>query len=118
MLAEAAGVQRIFLACGYTDLRKGIDGLAQIIGTTFNLNPFQKNVLFLFCGKRCDRIKGLIWEGTGFLLLYKRLEAGSFSWPRTSQEAVELTREQYAMLMAGLNPVGQRIREVHPGRVL
>ena len=46
MLAEAAGIQRIFIAVGYTDLRKGIDGLAQLVGTKFNLNPFQKDVLF------------------------------------------------------------------------
>ena len=118
MLAEAAGVRKIYIACGYTDLRKGIDGLAQIIGTTFNLNPYQKDVLFLFCGKRCDRIKGLLWEGTGYLLLYKRLEAGSFSWPRSPEEAAELTREQYAMLMMGLNPIEPKIREVAPSRVL
>lgn len=118
MLAEAAGVKKVFIACGYTDLRKGIDGLAQIVGTTFDLNPFQKGTLFLFCGKRCDRIKGLLWEGTGFLLLYKRLEAGSFSWPRSRQEAVQLTRRQYSMLMAGLNPLAPRIREVHPENVL
>lgn len=118
MLAEAAGVRKIYIACGYTDLRKGIDGLAQIVGTTFNLNPFQKDVLFLFCGKRCDRIKGLLWEGTGYLLLYKRLEAGSFSWPRSPEEAAELTRELYAMLMMGLNPIEPKIREVAPSRVL
>ena len=79
MLAEAAGIRRIYIAVGYTDLRRGIDGLAQLVGTKFNLNPFEKDVLFLFCGRRCDRIKGLLWEGTGFLLLYKRLESGSFS---------------------------------------
>ena len=118
MLAEAAGIQRIFIAVGYTDLRKGIDGLAQLVGTKFNLNPFQKDVLFLFCGKRCDRIKGLLWEGTGFLLLYKRLESVSFSWPRTPEEAAEITREQYSMLMMGLNPIDPKIREVHPDRVL
>ena len=52
MLAEAAGVKRIILACGRTDLRKGIDGLAQLIGTKYDLNPFEKDVLFLFCGCR------------------------------------------------------------------
>ena len=118
MLAEAVGVQRIFIAVGYTDLRKGIDGLAQLVGTKFDLNPFQKDVLFLFCGKRSDRIKGLLWEGTGFLLLYKRLEPGSFTWPRNPEEAAEITREQYAMLMMGLNPITPKIREVHPERVL
>ena len=60
MLAEAAGVRKIYIACGYTDLRKGIDGLAPIVGTAYKMNPFDKDVLFLFCGKRCDRIKGLL----------------------------------------------------------
>ena len=77
MLAEAIGVEKIVIACGRTDLRKGIDGLAQLIDTKYEMNPFEKNVLFLFCGGRGDRIKGLLWEGNGFLLLYKRLEAGS-----------------------------------------
>ncbi len=57
MLAEASGIEKIILICGYTDLRYGIDGLAQQIGTRYNINPFQKNVLFLFCGRRSDRIK-------------------------------------------------------------
>lgn len=118
MLAEAAGVQRIYIACGYTDLRKGIDGLAQMIGIRFALNPYQKDILFLFCGRRGDRIKGLLWEGDGFLLLYKRLEDGSFSWPRTPEQAALITREQYAVLMQGMNPLRPKIREVHPRAVL
>ena len=60
MLAEAARVKRIIIACGRTDLRKGIDGLAQLVGTKYDLNPFEKDILFLFCGNRCDRIKGLL----------------------------------------------------------
>ena len=68
MLAEAAGAKRIIIACGRVDLRKGIDGLAQLIRTKYDLNPFEKNVLFLFCGCRGDRIKGLLWGGTSFLL--------------------------------------------------
>lgn len=118
MLAEAYGVKRIIIACGRTDLRKGIDGLAQLIGTKYDLNPFEKDVLFLFCGCRRDRIKGLLWEGTGFLLLYKRLEDGAFSWPRTPKEAAELTREQYRMLMHGLNPIDPKIKEVSPDKIL
>ena len=117
MLAEAHGVSKIIIACGRTDLRRGIDGLARIIGSKYSLNPFEKNVLFLFCGCRADRIKGLLWEGDGFLLLYKRLEDGAFSWPRTPEEAAELTREQYEMLMLGLNPIEPRIKQVSPRRV-
>ena len=117
MLAEAYGVSKIIIACGKTDLRRGIDGLARIIGSKYNLNPFEKNVLFLFCGNRSDRIKGLLWEGDGFLLLYKRIEDGSFSWPKTPDEAAELTRNQYDMLMKGLNPLKPRIREISSRRI-
>lgn len=91
----------MYLACGYTDLRRGIDGLANIVQQQFTLDPFT-NTLFLFCGRRCDRIKGLYWEGDGFLLLYKRLESGSFQWPRTEKEALNLTPQQYRWLMEGL----------------
>ncbi len=118
MLAEAYGVRKIILCVGFVDLRKGIDGLAQLIGTKYNLNPFDKDTLFLFCGKRTDRIKGLLWEGTGFLLLYKRFEDGSLSWPRSPAEAASLTREQYQMLMNGLNPLDPKIKEVRPSEVL
>ena len=105
MLEDAAGIRRVVLACGTVDLRKGIDGLAMIIGDKYKQNPFEKGTLFLFCGQRSDRIKGLLWQGTGFLLLYKRLEDGRFSWPRTTQEAAELTEEQFNYLMPGLNPL-------------
>ena len=73
MLEDAAGIRRVVLACGTVDLRKGIDGLAMIIGDKYKQNPFEKGTLFLFCGKRSDRCKGLLWMGTGFLLLYKRI---------------------------------------------
>ena len=107
MLNDAVGFEKIFIAVGYTDLRRGIDGLASTIKFQFNLDPFQKHVLFLFCGKRTDRIKGLVWEGDGFLLLYKRLNIGAFSWPRTKEEAMEITPEQFQMLMQGLSIVAK-----------
>ena len=69
MLNDATEFSRVIIVTGYSDLRKGIDGLANIIKLQFNLDPFQKNILFLFCGRRTDRIKGLVWEGDGFLLL-------------------------------------------------
>ena len=92
----------VYLACGYTDLRKGIDGLAALVQQQFHLDPFQ-NTLFLFCGRQRDRIKGLYWEGDGFLLVYKRLESGSFQWPRDGNEAKEITAQQYRWLMARLS---------------
>lgn len=87
MLNDASGFRRIYLATGYTDLRRGMEGLASIIKFNFQLDPYQKDILFLFCGRRTDRIKGLVWEGDGFLLLYKKLELGAFNWPRTKEES-------------------------------
>ena len=73
MLYEAHGISKFVIFCGYTDLRKGIPGLAQIIEGNYQMDPFEKDVLFLFCGRRGDRTKCLLWEDTGFLLLYKSL---------------------------------------------
>lgn len=92
----------VYIACGYTDLRRGIDGLAGIVQQQFQLDPFTRS-LFLFCGKRRDRIKALYWEGDGFVLLYKRLESGSFQWPRSMNEVRTLTPQQYRWLMEGLS---------------
>ena len=61
MLSDFTGADRVFIACGYTDLRKGIDGLSAMVQQEFDLDPFT-NTLFLFCGRRRDRIKGLYWE--------------------------------------------------------
>lgn len=79
---------------GFTDLRRGIDGLANIVRFHFHLDSYDKNTLFLFCGRRSDRIKALLWEGDGFLLLYKRLDNGAFHWPRSADEALEISEEQ------------------------
>ena len=82
MLGDITIAKDIYIACGYTDMRKSIDGLAAVVQEQFSLNPFTSS-LYLFCGKRRDRIKCLLWEGDGFCLLYKRLENGSFRWPRS-----------------------------------
>ena len=102
MLTDFTGADRVFIACGYTDLRRGIDGLASLVQQQFDLDPFT-NTLFLFCGRRRDRIKALYWEGNGFVLLYKRLESGSFQWPRKESEVRSLTPQQYRWLMEGLS---------------
>ena len=63
MLNVATGLKKIYLAAGYTDLRRGIDGLATMIRFRFQLDPYDKNTLFLFRGKKTNHIKGLLWEG-------------------------------------------------------
>lgn len=115
MLNDAVGFRKVYLAVGYTDLRRGIDGLAAIIKFQFHLDPYDKGTLFMFCGKRTDRIKCLLWEGDGFLLLYKKLQLGSFSWPRTQEEMMEISREQFRSLMSGLEIISRHpIKECSP----
>ena len=74
MLKEGTGFKKVYLSAGFTDLRRGIDGLAGIIRFQFQLDPYDKNTLFLFCGKRTDRIKGLLWEGTDFFSYIRELK--------------------------------------------
>lgn len=117
MLNDATGFKDIYIACGYTDLRRGIDGLSIMIDKTFHLNPFETGILFLFCGRRTDRIKGLLWEGDGFLLLYKRLESGKFQWPRNEDEVRQMTSQQFRWLMEGLSVEPKKVvQKVSPKR--
>lgn len=107
MLNDGKGFKKIYLATGYTDLRRGIEGLAGISRFQFELDPYDRNTLFLFCGRRCDRIKALLWEGDGFLLMYKRLDNGAFNWPGSKAEAVTISEDQFQMLMQGLEIIAK-----------
>lgn len=102
MLGDISKAEKIYIACGYTDMRKSIDGLAAIVQQNFQLNPFQ-NSLFLFCGRRRNRMKALYWEGDGFVLLYKRLEFGSFQWPGTAEAVRSITNQEFRWLLEGLS---------------
>ena len=115
MLRDSNSFKHIYIACGYTDLRRGIDGLVATIKGQFKLDPCAEESIFIFCGRRTDRIKAIVYERDGFLLLYKRLADGSFQWPRTSDEALQITEQQFRWLMEGLN-VSQKkvIKEVRP----
>ena len=112
MLKEGTGFSRVIVCCGRVDLRKGIPGLTAYVKLNYGLSATEKGTLFLFCGNRADRIKGLLFEGDGMLLLTKRLFAGNrFQWPRTPDEARELTTEQFRRLMDGFAIEGS-IKEV------
>ncbi len=100
---DAGRYRAVYIVCGYTDMRLGIDGLAGVVQHQYELDPFDRGTLFLFCGRRSDRIKGLLWEGDGFLLLYKRLEDGRFRWPRNASEVRAMSPQQYRWLMEGLS---------------
>ena len=115
MLNDLSSNQQVYLVTGYTDLRRSIDGLAMLIQGQLRLDPFS-SALFLFCGRRRDRIKGLLWERDGFLLLYKRLDNGQFQWPRNETEAKLLTPQQTRWLLEGLTiDQPKAIRDGQPG---
>ena len=102
MIGDISRAKNIYIVCGYTDMRKSIDGLSAIVQQNFKLDVFSGS-LFLFCGKRCDRIKALLWEEDGFVLLYKRLENGKYKWPRNSEEAKLITKQEFRWLVEGLS---------------
>ena len=102
MLGDISRVEKIYIRCGYTDMRKQINGLVDIIQYNFKLDPYS-NSLFLFCGRRADRIKAVHYEKYGFCLYYKRLDNGRFQWPRDSSEVRNLTRQEYRWLLEGLS---------------
>lgn len=101
MLGDISKAEHIYIAVGHTDMRKAIDGLAAIIAQKFKMDPMG-NSLFLFCGRRKDRIKALYFEGDGYVMLYKRLEKGRFQWPQNEKEVEKITPQQLRWLMEGL----------------
>ena len=74
MIGDITVADEIYIVCGYTDMRKSIDGLCAIVEDKLHMDP-RRSAIFLFCGRRADRIKILMWEADGFVLLYKRLSA-------------------------------------------
>jgi transposase len=92
-------VQTVYLACGYTDLRKSIDGLVMIVKNQLKLNPLEK-ALFVFCNKQMDKLKILHFD-EGFWLYYHRLEANRFKWPVTTEEALKVNIEELRWLLKG-----------------
>ena len=101
-MLDLSKVDRYYIACGYTDLRRGIDGLAAIITQQFQ-KELDESSLFLFCGRRTDRIKALYLCPDGFILLYKRLNNGGFQWPRSEAELRKIDMQAFRWLMEGLS---------------
>ncbi|WP_370808897.1 IS66 family insertion sequence element accessory protein TnpB [[Ruminococcus] torques] len=102
MLADISSVDAIYIVCGRTDMRKSIDGLCAIIQEQFSMEI--DHALFLFCGRKCDRIKAILKEPDGIVMIYKRLTAqGSYRWPRNKSEVRNLTWREFDWLMSGLD---------------
>lgn len=113
MMKELLQSVDVYLVTGYSDLRQGIDDLAATVQGSLSQDPYSRS-LYLFCGRRRDRIKGLLWEEDGFLLLYKRLDNGVFRWPTTETEARLLTEKEVRWLLEGLEL--EQPKAIKPGK--
>ena len=102
MLADISSVDAIYIVCGRTDMRKSIDGLCAIIQEQFSMEI--DHALFLFCGRKCDRIKAILKEPDGIVMIYKRLTAqGAYRWPWNKSEVRNLTWREFDWLMSGID---------------
>jgi transposase len=97
-----SGGVRIYVATRPVDFRKGHDGLAAVVQESLGFDPFC-GAVYVFRSKRADRIKLLVWDGTGLVLAHKRLETGKFAWPKVADGVMRLTPAQFAALFEGLD---------------
>jgi transposase len=94
---------QVYLACGSTDMRKSIDGLAAMVTFRFKLDVFSES-MFVFCNRSRNKVKILLWERNGFWLYYRRLETGRFKWPEQDETgAISISRRQLGWLLEGLS---------------
>lgn len=111
-MLTVSGSARIYLAAGVTDMRKSFNGLYGLAKGVLGADPLQGH-LFLFCNRRRDRLKALLWDGSGLWVCAKRLEKGTFAWPQATLgvvEPVQLTRMQLNLLLEGLDLQQTRAR--------
>ena len=99
----------IYIATGATDLRRSIDGLSAVVRERLALDPMSGH-LFLFRNRRGDRLKILVWDRSGFCIVYKRLECGTFAWPVDEARSVEMRSADLALLLAGVDVARTRRR--------
>ncbi|MBR2560581.1 MAG: IS66 family insertion sequence element accessory protein TnpB [Lachnospiraceae bacterium] len=91
----------IYIAPGYTDMRQGINSLSSLVQYQFRLDPLSEGSIFLFCGRKRDRIKVLTHDQDGYVLLYKRLFKGRYQWPMSEEEVRMLTPYEFRQLLGG-----------------
>ena len=110
-MLNAGSAPHVYLACGNTDLRKSIDGLAALVTHSFDLDLFS-NSLFVFCNRGRDKLKILFWDHNGFWLYYRRLERGRFRWPAACDgqtQTIEMRQLQWL-----LNGLALEQHKAHP----
>jgi len=108
MLSVPAKV-RVFLCTRATDMRKSFDGLHGLVVEVLRQDPLSGD-LFVFLNRRRDRVKLLIWEEDGMLIVYKRLERGTFALPEGDGDSIALSSAQLALLLGGIDLAQTRPR--------
>jgi len=98
----APSASRIWIVAGATDLRRGFDGLCAQVQHQLNESPYSGD-LYIFRGRRGDKIKILWYSGDGLVLYYKRLSSGIFTWPQVKEGTVSLSAAQLSMLLEGID---------------
>jgi transposase len=93
---------RIFIATKPVDFRRGHDSLAATVERELGLDA-HSGALYVFRAKRADRVKILVWDGSGLVLVYKRLEQGKFAWPAIRDGVMRLSKAQFEALFEGLD---------------
>jgi len=101
---------RIFLCRSAIDMRKGFDGLHGVVLEALRQDPLSGD-LFVFLNKRRDRVKLLIWDGDGMLIVYKRLERGTFKPPAMEADSITLSAAQLSLLLGGIDLAQTRQRK-------
>lgn len=113
--------KKVYISCGRTDMRRGIDGLVKIVSEE-GLDVFDSEAMYLFCGRKKDRYKTLHWDREGFSLTYKRLEAGKLQWPKDEEEAKGIQRidsQQLKWLLEGLSMYQPKaVKQAKAGHVI
>lgn len=107
-----SGAVRVLVATRPVDFRKGMEGLAGLVRESLGCDPWS-GVIYVFRSRRADRLKLLLWDGSGVVLLAKRLEQGTFRWPTIGDGVMRLTASQLSALLEGLD--WTRVRPVRVG---
>lgn len=121
MLGIKESERKIYIRCGKSDMRKGIDGLALLVAEELGESAlFDHEAIFLFCGRKKDRFKTLVWEKDGFAMSYKRIDSGKLQWPRDEEAGmIQIDEQGFRWLLEGLTlSQPKAIKEAKAGSIV
>ena len=102
MMFMPSATIKVYLAMGFTDMRKSINGLSVLVSEYLELNPFSGH-LFVFCNRKRDMVKILYWDQNGFCLWHKKLEKHIFPWPDSKDQIKTIGKRELSWLLDGID---------------